>query len=1091
MKSSRRRRAILLAALLGTSCSASYAHAADREIVLDDSVDIVGIGASLDFFEDPAGKLTIDEVSADAFQGRFLPRGGAVLDFGNTSSAYWFRFTVTTSDGRDRYLVLDNFWLSHVDLYVRISVGGFDHLRSGMRYPLNEKEYKGKSVAFPLRFQPGRSAMFFLRVEARDFLLRFAPSLQVNQVFLRADRNESVLFGMIAGMMIAMALYQLIVFMGTRETPYLVFSAFILSALLMRVVNSGFGPEYLWPEHPQLTLPAERLTILLWVLASIQFARTYLESRRIIPRIDLVLIAIAALEFIVIVPGSIVDPRLAIQLINLTGVVLVPILGLAALVCFLKGHRPAAFYILASVLQAIFGTIWSLDNAGIIKVSFGVDTSYLADAGTIATVAILSFGIASKMRRLGREREKARQEAFDSLKKADRIKDEFLANTSHELRTPLHGIIGIAESLYEGAAGEQPAATRRDLGLIVSSGRRLASLVNDILDFAKLKQGDIGIGKRAVDIRRLCEVVLNLSLPLVKGRPVELRNRIPESFPAVLGDEDRIQQILHNLVGNAVKFTHRGEVVVAAGIRDGMAEISVTDSGIGIRPDRLADIFKSFEQADASITREYGGTGLGLSITKTLVELHGGEIRVSSEPGNGSCFTFTLPLAADAAREVPPAILARPVPAAEPPGPLPQTPRPDSTGPTILVVDDEPVNRQVLLNQLSPEGFRVVEAASGEEALRISAAGPRPDLVLLDLMMPRMSGYEVCRKLRDAWQASELPVIMLTAKNQVSDLVEGFGVGANDYIAKPCSRSELLARVRTHLGLAKINLAYGRFVPREFMSILRKESILDVRLGDHVQQHMTIMFADIRSFTSLSEGMSPQETFDFINEYLGEVVPVIRGKGGFVDKYIGDGIMALFPARADDAVDAAIAMQERVRSFNENRARGGHAPIAIGIGLHAGSLILGAIGEPNRMDETVISDAVNLASRVEGLTKIYGASILASEETFSSLEAPARFHCRSLGRVGVKGKSRSVSVLEVTDGDARDLFALKMDAREEFEKGLALYYARDFAEASVCFNNVAKRNPRDRPALIYRERSAAFLIQPPGAGWDGADTLEG
>ena len=229
---------------------------------------------------------------------------------------------------------------------------------------------------------------------------------------------------------------------------------------------------------------------------------------------------------------------------------------------------------------------------------------------------------------------------------------------------------------------------------------------------------------------------------------------------------------------------------------------------------------------------------------------------------------------------------------------------------------------------------------------------------------------------------------MLTAKDRVSDLVEGLGVGANDYLTKPVSKNELLARIKTHIELSKINIAYGRFVPREFLRFLERESIVDVRLGDQVLKEMSILFADIRSFTTLSEGMSPEENFNFLNSYLSRVGPVIRNRRGFIDKYIGDAVMALFPESADDALQAAIAIQKEVAIYNRYRQKSGYRAIAIGIGLHRGSLMLGTIGEEQRMESTVISDAVNLASRLEELTKVYGVSILISGAMLLGIEEP-------------------------------------------------------------------------------------------------------
>ncbi len=407
------------------------------------------------------------------------------------------------------------------------------------------------------------------------------------------------------------------------------------------------------------------------------------------------------------------------------------------------------------------------------------------------------------------------------LREVDRLKDQFLANTSHELRTPLYGIVGLAESLIDGATGELPEATASHLSMVVSSARRLSGLVDDILDFSRLTKKSLALRRRPVDLAILTEVVLTLSRPLVGSKQLELRNAVMPNLPAAAADENRLQQILHNLIGNAVKFTESGQVEVSAVAEEGRLVVRVSDTGPGIPADRLERIFEAFEQADASTEREFGGTGLGLAVTKQLVELHGGNLWVESTVSEGSDFYFTLPLAAgDAAATPLEDSLARPrvvEPLAEPMA--------DDLGSKeylspslaahrdfhLLVVDDEPVIRQVLANHLATLGCRLTQASSGREALRLLEAH-RFDLVLLDIMMPKMSGYEVCRILRQKTSLEELPVIFLTAKNRVSDLVTGFASGANDYLTKPVAKNELLARVGAHLQLLDAHRRLERLV---------------------------------------------------------------------------------------------------------------------------------------------------------------------------------------------------------------------------------------------------------------------------------------
>jgi PAS domain S-box-containing protein len=917
----------------------------------------------------------------------------------------------------------------------------------------------------------------------------------------------------------------------------------------------------------------------------------------------------------------------------------------------------------------------------------------------------------------------------------DKLKDEFLANTSHQLRTPLHGIVGIAESLIDGATGELPLQTRINLGTIIATGRRLSNLVNDILDFARLRHQDIQLQQQPVGVREIAEVVLRLSYPLIGGQELQLINAISPDLPIAYADENRVQQILQNLVDNAIKFTDRGTVKISAQLvssrqmlegrgaqvqwgngnmetltqnyvlerREGsvsmvleptlsstpganslnpplpnrfpisevkgqnhaiegcegstfkMLAITVSDTGIGIPKSQVNRIFESFEQGEASLGRKYGGTGLGLALTKKLVELHGGTIEVQSTLGVGSQFTFTLPIFDGQIPDIKPdpvesiVAMSKTVYSAnysviQPPSvgdycPLLltvsqpaltlkqhhnlQDDEPLINPFKILIVDDDTVNRQILVNYLSLENYQLAQASHGQEALDILKEGFQPDLVLLDAMMPRMTGYDVCKKLRESYPPTELPVLMLTANEQVNDLVAGFSVGVNDYLTKPIAKHKLLVRIKTHLRLSTIakenaqlyavvreserrlmqfldavpvgifildahgkpyyaneaakqilgkgivdavtveelaeayqayrtgtdqlyptqqmpiflalqgktstvddveihrgdqvipievwgtpiyeeqgkvaygmvafqdirdrkkaeaqreaftrdlfqlNQAYQRFVPSQFLQFLQKKSIVDVQLGDHVQQEMSVLFADIRNFTALSEQMSPRENFNFINAFLSRMEPAIRENNGFVDKYIGDEIMALFSGNADQAVQAGIAMFERLALYNQHRANYDYAAIEIGIGINTGELMLGTVGGFSRMDSTVISDAVNLAARLEELTKIYQVRLLISHHTFLKLSNPGDYGMRLVDKVNVKGKAKKVTVYEVFDADPPQMRKAKLATKTAFEEGLLLYYCDRLSDAAQRFSECLQVHPGDKVAQHYLKR---------------------
>ncbi|MBU3114549.1 ATP-binding protein [Clostridium lacusfryxellense] len=408
------------------------------------------------------------------------------------------------------------------------------------------------------------------------------------------------------------------------------------------------------------------------------------------------------------------------------------------------------------------------------------------------------------------------------LKSLNDLKDDFLAVTSHELKTPLNGIIGLTEGIVNNKYVDLDSELREDLFLVNSSAKRLSNLVNDMMIFSKLKNNEIVLHTKPVNISNIVEMVIKFSHISLNNKSVLLTNKIDKNTPYVYGDEDRIQQILYNLLSNAIKFTHVGEITLSYGIKNSFLEISVLDTGIGIPTQKLQKIFKRYEQVDG-ILEKYGGTGVGLYVTKELIQIQGGTIKVSSIIGVGSEFIFTLPICTEQEiksnlnenlynkdnvetaeilakysnqLEIKPNVVNASM----------QNVRKiiDSGSKDkykILIVDDEYVNLKVLKNYLTNGNYEVLEASCGIEALKLIDENPDLDLVILDMMMPDISGNEVCKIIRVKQSAFELPVLIMTADNNVEQLVYAFECGANDYLNKPFNMHELLCRINTLITL--------------------------------------------------------------------------------------------------------------------------------------------------------------------------------------------------------------------------------------------------------------------------------------------------
>lgn len=405
------------------------------------------------------------------------------------------------------------------------------------------------------------------------------------------------------------------------------------------------------------------------------------------------------------------------------------------------------------------------------------------------------------------------EQANENLTKMDKLKDEFLANTSHELKTPIHGILGLTESLIDGTCGEMNSNAKQLLSMILQSTRRLAKLVNDIIDFSELKSSGMRLTKKSIDLGSMAETIIAMIKPLMVTKNINLINGIKPGKYFVMADEDRLQQILFNLTENAVKFSDEGEIKIsAAQMPSGMCVVDVSDTGIGIPEEKQGIIFDSFVQSDGSTTRKYGGTGLGLSIVKDLVELHGGTIYFKSTQGEGSTFSFTMQLAEKPVAESN-NTHADPFAGLNSKIDLITDINADiASGARVMIVDDDIINLQLLLNQLTKEGYSVTSFTGGREALASIEAGDMYDIILLDVMMPVISGYEVCKKIREKFSPHELPIVMLTAKNTNQDIITGISLGANDYITKPFDKEVLLTRVKSYISLKKAVEEQTKFI---------------------------------------------------------------------------------------------------------------------------------------------------------------------------------------------------------------------------------------------------------------------------------------
>lgn len=793
---------LLLVLLAAPGRENSRPETANGAVVLTGSMEKRTIDQSIFILKDTEHVYTIEEVARPPVQWGFMPNDHGIVNEGFTDAAYWVQLNVINEAAKNEWLLeLPVPSLEHAVLYSPLADGTYSVKEAGRDMPGADKDYFHRNHVFDLEFGGQENATFYLQVRS-DGPLQLPITIWERNAFQSHSRSITALIGLLTGVGIVVTIYYLGQFVRYRQRSYLYFLVFALSVFCGLSAMAGLTLSYIWPETPLFNEKIVYASIGITSIFALLYTESFLDTRRHFP---------ASRNVIKILVGANAALILLLLIFEEVIITLLPLALLASAVLMLavsaaswnKGLKYARYYTAGSVLFLLGTGTEILLMFGIAPLSMQAKNVVYLSVG--ASVFLSAFSLSDKEAskasdKLQREKKAIERQrlAMESLKHANERKDELLAITSHGLRTPLYGMIGIAEILQESNAARISPAVNHQLETIASNGKKLAHMINAILDFSKLKQNSLDIHVEPVKLRELTGNVLEICRPLLKNDNVRLYETVPHNLPEAIADSDRFQQILYNLVENAINYTESGEIVISAKKSGKQLLVSVRDTGKGIEQDKLSTLLKPFDKDDNRKNMSKAGTGIGLSITKRLVELHGGWLKVESVVGSGSTFSFTLPIYVPNGEELAPEAeipVIEELSAAEITETV--TARRKSAGQIrALVVEHEEVNRQMLIYQLEQEGYSVFGASGGLEAIRLLEDQPI-DLVILDWALAEMSGDELCRHIRKDYTLTELPILMLSERPGLKEKKDAFTAGANDYLLKPCDKEEFLLRVDT------------------------------------------------------------------------------------------------------------------------------------------------------------------------------------------------------------------------------------------------------------------------------------------------------
>ena len=760
--------ALLPALLLWFAAGLASSAAGATSVLLDERSGSHDAWPAVTILKDPGGSLSAAQALAAG--SRFQRPQSAYATLGvNKGTVVWVRIPVTVpAEGNGEWtLHIDYSQINRVDVFAATDGILHSYTVTGNLQPVVAPGGGGRTPAAALRLKPGMDHVIMLRIENIGSMI-LPIHFSKASVFHASALAEQMLQGMLIGLSLCLLLYSLAQWANLREPLFGKYALLIAGTTLFSVEFFGLGSQYLWRDNVWMTLHAGGLFALMASCGAYLFVEQALARPgvdRIFSRLMKTGAALAVL-FAVAYCLDIISVEVLVMVVSTLGL-LPMLLGLpGAFMRARRGDTVGIYFLLGWAVSFMSSVVLSQVISGKLAANFW-------------TMHALQFGNAFDMlvfmRILGL-RTKAMQNAMLRAEAATRMKSDFLANMSHEIRTPMNAIIGMSRL----ALMADPNPKQRNyLSKILGAGEHLLGIINDILDFSKIEAGKLALENVPFSLDEMLDHLSTLAAVKTDAKRVELVFRVERGVPhKLVGDPLRLGQVLINLTNNAVKFTERGEIVVAVKALEQAGEsvilkFSVSDTGIGMDEEQLARLFQSFSQADSSVTRKYGGTGLGLSISRQLVELMGGSIKVTSTPGVGSCFSFTVKLGiGEAGAES----------VASPTAALRQA--------RVLVVDDSATAREALLEMLASHGVAADAANSGEQSLnmlvRAVEDGTPYQVVLMDYMMPGWDGVETIQRIHaDPRFAAPPSILMVSACTRESVLQQEGELPLQGFLTKP------------------------------------------------------------------------------------------------------------------------------------------------------------------------------------------------------------------------------------------------------------------------------------------------------------------
>ncbi|MDB6443994.1 Signal transduction histidine kinase [Pseudomonas sp. NFACC32-1] len=743
----------------------------------------LSLGQAMQVFEDVNGTATLDDVMAQAATGGFKPHGKDTLNAGYSRSAFWLKIDLhyrPENPQAQRTWLLELAYppLDHLDLYLPDATGAYRLVRrTGDALPFAAREIRQNNYVFSLDFKPDQRQTVYLRLQSEGSIQ--APlTLWSSTAYLEQQPVRLYVLGIIYGVLLGMLVYNLFIYLSVRDTSYLYYIVYIASFGLYQLSVNGAAVEFFWPDSPWWANAATPFFIGCAGLFGSQFARSFLQTTQYCRWMDRLLLALIAYSAVVIGLSLMTSYALALRLATLLALVFTVVIFAAGLFAWWRGLRVARYFIIAWSAFLVGGIVNTMMVLGYLPNVFL--TMYASQIGSAIEVALLSLALADRINAM---REQQAQTLFDAgqklemlnqqLAQGNKLKDEFLATLTHELRTPMNGVIGSLELMETVEMGEELIQYQQTAA---GSARDMMRMVNGMLTLTELQAGKLKVSPAPFSLRGMIDALQVQFGSNAGAKGLDFKVDVASGVAdRLLGDSGKLAQCLECLLDNAIKFTRVGGLALRVSGRPTALDrwalsFAVIDTGIGFTDLGEATLYQRFFQLDGSMTREFGGLGVGLAICRQLVELLGGRLTHTSEPGRGSRFQLDVEFETALPVSVPTPFSF---------GARQGARRPQDC--TVLLADDNSVDQLVMRGMLLKLGYRVRTVDNGHAALELLQQDSF-DAVLLDCQSTPLDGAAVCCQIRTLAGCEDVPVLVVSPSLEQPFCPSGSLI---DYLSKP------------------------------------------------------------------------------------------------------------------------------------------------------------------------------------------------------------------------------------------------------------------------------------------------------------------